>query len=277
MKVFLEMEQIEKYIELHRKMKIPFEMTLTNYTTRIKSDYKDIHFLRSAQSKQMFCAYAMLKKDVVNSPVPDVDQNALVYHSIGFNQSQKHPTVYNIDLKSAYATCLLNNGLIRKKTFDYLSKLPKLDRLAAVGMLAGRKTIFLMDENGNPVSEETKISELENYFFFCVKEVGELMGFAASYMGASYLFTWVDGIYFLPGGQDGEESARGFYKIFRDWFLERGYKVTFEVLNDFSVTSFRDTWKVSFKKDGDPKNFNIPKKELDLKRRVSNYLLTKKY
>src|SRR5690349_12206428 len=136
MKVFLEMEQIENYIDLHKKMKIPFEMTLTNYTTRIKSDYKDIHFLRSAQSKQMFAAYAMLKKDVTKKPVPVVDQNALSYYSIGFNQSSKHQTVYNIDIKSAYATCLFVNGYISKKTFAYLNKLPKLDRLAAVGMLA---------------------------------------------------------------------------------------------------------------------------------------------
>jgi len=50
--------------------------------------------------------------------------------------------IFNIDIKSAYATILKNDGLITQKTFDFINRLPKQERLTAVGMLAGKKNIF---------------------------------------------------------------------------------------------------------------------------------------
>lgn len=273
MKLFLDFVQVEKYIDLHKKMRIPFEMTITNYTTRIKSNYCDIHFLRSTQSKRMFAAYAMLKKDVSDKPVPKIDRLSLQYFDLGIRENLDLKTVYNFDLKSAYVSCLFLNGIISKKTETYLNTLPKLDRLAAVGMLAGRKSVFTMNEHGNPIEEKTVVSPYENFFFFCVKRVSELMNYAASYMGNSFLFTWVDGIYFNPS----ETAAKSFYKIISPIFNEAGYKTSFEILNNFKAVSEKNCWKIYFIKEGKIKMFNLPKKEIQLKNRITKYLLSKEY
>jgi len=273
MKAFLDFSKIEMYINLHKKLAIPFEMTVTNYTTRIKSSYCDNHFLRSAQSNRMFAAYAKLKKDVSAKPVPVVDRLNVKYFDTGFNSNLRLSTVYNFDLKSAYATCLFINGFISKETFNYLGTLPKLDRLAAIGMLAGRKSVFNINEDGNVTDETTNVSPFENFFFYCVDEVSKVMQYAASYMGNSFLFTWVDGIYFNPE----ETAARSFYKIVSPYFIDKGYKTSFDILNNFVCESKNDCWNVSFMKDGKPKIFNIPKKEVQLKKRIETLLLNKKY
>lgn len=275
MKVFLDIKQVQRYIDLHKNMKIPFEMTLTNYTTRIKSTFCDKHFMRNSQSKMMFTAYTMLKKDVSTRVKPFVRLDKLTYFDTGFTEEMKIPLVYNFDIKSAYLTCLLVNGMIEKKTFDYLKRLPKMDRLASVGMLAGRRTVFIMDKNGKEVSETTSISPLENFFFYCVNEIGNLMRFAASYMGNAFLFTWVDGIYFKPNEL---QAAQDYYIIMSEYFKEKGYEVSFEILENFETERFgNDCWKVSYIKEGKPKQFMIPIKVIDLKRRVQNYLLNKNY
>lgn len=274
MKAYLEFEKIRLYIELHKKMSLPFKMIVTNYTTRITSNYCDIHFLRTSQGARMFAAYAMLKKDVSRFAVPVIDNKRLVYFDTGFEHNIEHNTVYNFDLKSAYATCLFNSGFIEQKTFEYLGTLPKIDRLAAVGMLAGRKSVYYMNADGNPETFETVVSPLEGFFFHCVKTVSELMNYAASYMGNSFLFTWVDGIYFRPND---EVTARNFYKIVSPVFNEQGYKTSFEILNNFKAESRGATWFVSFLKDGKPKVFCLPKKEAQLKQRIETYLLNKNY
>lgn len=254
---------------------MPFKMAVTNYTTRITSNYCDVHFMRNTQGNKMFAAYAMLKADVatVENP-PVIEKTNVAYFDSGFSRNVFLNTVYNFDLKSAYATCLYVNKYISKRTFDYLGTLPKMDRLSAVGMLAGQKSIFDVDGKGDVIGEETIVSPYQDFFFFCVDEVSRLMNYAASYAGNSFLFTWVDGIYFNPGEK---ADAENYYKILSPVFTDAGYKTSFDVLKNFSAVSKKDCWVVEFLKEGKPKIFNIPKKEVALKKRLETFLLHKSY
>jgi hypothetical protein len=274
MKAMLDEQAVNAYIELHKQMKLPFTLSISNYTQKIESDYCNITFLKTEQSKRVFAAFAKIKSDIKGKPIPKITNDDVIYFQSNFLNKDFHADIiHNIDLKSAYATVLLNDNIISKKTFDYLATLKKQERLAAVGMLAGRKSIYTMDETGEPIDRTEKISETSGFFFHCVKRTGELMKEAAKHLGEAFIFTWVDGIYFL---QD-EEASRNAAKIIQAYFKENKYKTTFEVLTDFTVELKQDYYQCRYIKDGKRKIINVPKPENKIAKKITEYLLKKKY
>ena len=272
----MDAESVNQYIDTHKKLKIPFTITLSTYTTKIESDYCNIYFMRNEQSNQTFSAFAKVKKDVSRFDIKKVNIAKLNYfsHNFGFNDFYSD-LIYNIDIKSAYATILLNDGFITKKTFDYLSRLPKMDRLASVGMLASKKQVFQMDENGKPISEKVIVSEYSDYFFHCVKRTSEIMHIASKHLGPAFLFTWVDGIYFL---QNNETASRIAGKIFKEYFSDvHKLKSEFEVLKEFNVTGFNDYWNCEYLKENKKKVINIPRIDNKIVNKITEHLLTKDY
>lgn len=267
----LNQKTVRKYIDLHKKLKIPFEMTLTNYTTRLQSRMYNLHFLKNAQNNRTFAAYQKVKSEVIKKPVPVVPPSSVNYFSTNiFEKDFYADVIYNIDLKAAYATVLRNEGYITTKTLGYLLRLPKQERLTCVGMLAGKKNIFKINEEGQITEDETIISPTADYFFYCVQKTSDLMNEAKMILFENFLFTWVDGIYFL----DKEQKK---YSELISFFNKNNFKVSFEVLKEFYVQNKESFYAVSFIKEGKKKFMNVPKQECSIRKAIANYLITKNY
>lgn len=262
-------ENVKAYIEFIRTSGFPFSMTVSNYTTEIKSEVSSRKFVQSMRSNQMFAAYAKIKGDVKGKPLPSVDKGSLNYYGHSFLENRHYENVLNIDLKSAYATALYNEGILSEATNTYLSKIPKLDRLAAVGMLASRKVLFNYDENGNLVNFQKIVAPTENFFYFAVQRVENIMNDIRLILKDDYLFSWVDGIYF-------DEKTDSLPEI-HNYLSEKNYPYTIERLLNFDVKiTPSQTVKIQYIKDGKEKFFNIPAKPNGFARDIVSYLLTNK-
>jgi len=274
MKAILKQESVNAYIDLHKKMKLPFTLTLSTYTARITSNYCDLHFMKSEQPNRVFCAFNMIKADVKKRPVSKIAVSKLKYYSQNFIYDEFFADkIFNIDIKSAYATILKNDGYISEKTFEFISRLPKQERLACVGMLAGKKNVFYMDENGNPLKDETIISPTADYFFYCVKRTSQIMNDARKHLGNAFLFSWVDGIYFLENEKAGINEGG----IFQDYFKQQGFNTSFDVLENFEVNRKREYYRVKYDKEGKSKMLNIPSKENETIEKITQHLMSKNY
>ena len=277
-KLELNEKNIQLYIDLLTKIKMPFVLEVSNYTTRITSENYNIYFVKNEQSLRTFAAAAKVKADLqrVKNP-PEIDINKVSYFDTNFKSEFFSDVCYNIDLKSAYATILYNDGFITGKTYKYLCSLDKMERLAAVGMCASRKEIFTFDKNGNIKSYSENVNPLSCFFFYCVQKTGNIIkDLRQQIFKDCFLFSWVDSVYYLNHNEN--------YKTITQSYLLEEYKIesTFKILSDFEVRLKPEFYKISFleqNKKGEFKKkvFNVPYPETELKRKIVNYLLTKKY
>ena len=244
-------------LRFYKKVKADFELSCSNYSIEIKTtDGKD-KFVKNLQSMKTFAAFQKIKKDVKGKPIPEIDREALRYFEHNFSKPVAIPVVYNIDLKSAYATILYNDGIISAETFDYISKLKKEERLAAVGMLASKKHLFTF-KSGKPVDPfSTHEAETANFFFYAVQRTDEIMLDLKNLCENSYLFTWVDGIYFTD-----ENRCEAIVK----YCNRSGLRCTVDRLEKFTVKFFEKKVMVRFLKDGKLKEFTLPMKIIDFKK-----------
>lgn len=256
---------VKALIELHKVLKIPFSCSVTNYTTHLQSECKNILYQKEHRSNQMFIAYQMIKKDIEGKNLPHVDPDRLKYYINGFNGEQIYSDkIYNIDLKAAYATILFNKGILSKKTFNYLMTLPKMERLVSVGMLASRKEIFHFGNSGQIISSDEQVSPFANFFFAAVKETHDIMNEVKTIMGNDFLFSWVDGVYFM--NRRHKTSVMNFLKA-------RKLKAVFQVLHEFEIEMCREFHRLTYIKEGQQKFFIIPTSSGYLNRnKIVNYL-----
>ena len=274
MKSLMKSETVNEWIDFHKKMKIPFTITLSTYTTRIQSKLCDHYFMKTEQPNRVFAGFNQLKNDVQKIKIKKIKVENLQYYAHGFHTDQFYSDViYNVDINSAYVTILYNDGFISRKTFNYIRKLPKMERLATVGMLASKKNVFEIDEKGEIISEKVIVSETSDYFFYCVKRTSELMAFLQKHLGPAFLFSWVDGIYFLQEDQSSKKPGR----IIQEYLQEIGYNSKFEKLTEFEVTGYPDYYNVKYIKQGKRKFMNVPKYDNTIVRKITNHLLTKDY
>ena len=189
---------IQRSIEFLEKKKEPYRLTLTNYTTRIESKYYDRHYLAKKQNPKVFSAFNKIKKDLTEwsaNEKPVVRPEEMVYFNHNFRSSGTIKKIFATDIKSAYATVLLNDGFISIETYNYISELDKEDRLACVGMLAAKKDFFYFDGHELNYAVEDK-SEFTPYFHYCVKRTAEIMSGAIKAINKeAALFYWVDCIF----------------------------------------------------------------------------------
>jgi hypothetical protein len=192
---------IKNHIELNKYLKKPYKVILSNYTFLVESEANKIKSFNDKDLK-FFIAGNKIKSDCIKKPLPIINKNELKYFEYNFNEFKKikNNSCYGIDLKSAYPTILLNNGYISKQTHFYISKLPKLDRLGAIGMLAGSKKVFEFNENNELINNYSITNKNENYFYYCVKKVSDIMDEIKKQIN-SFLFFWVDCIYFADANE----------------------------------------------------------------------------
>lgn len=245
----------KEHIEFLKHAGFPYSLKISNYTVEIISDLYNIQFLHSMRSNRCFAAYAKIKSNVKNFPPPKVKKHELEYFMHDFKENYYAHHAINIDLKSAYPTVLFNDGYITQETFDYISRIPKLDRLAAIGMLASKKYCFSYDSGGKLVDYHKETSELENFFFHCVKRVGEIMNDLKKLSGNDYLFTWVDGIYLKTNDE--------YLYTVAPHLEQSNFKFSVDIINKFTVNLVPGKIKISFWKDDSTKNgLDICKKKM---------------
>jgi hypothetical protein len=218
------------------------------------------------QTNMCFAAYAKIKKDVKAKLPPKISKEELSYFEHDFKQSSFIKEVYNIDLKSAYATILFNEGYLSKDTFSYLARLPKHDRLASVGMLAAKKKIFTFNKLGSIYEFEEKISDLEQFFYYAVRRTFEIMQDLKKILSSDYLFTWVDGIYFLPN-MEKLVKCENYLRYIKFPYSE-------EVLTNWKVHMVSGAVRLNFYKDGRPKSFSLPAKQNTFASIIADSLIT---
>ena len=130
-----------------------------------------------------------------------------------------------------------------------------------------------MDESGEVIEEKTEISPTSDYFFYCVKRTSEIVNEVSKYLGKAFLFSWVDGIYFLEDYNQGIKAG----KILEEFFKEKKLKTNFEILTEFEVIAKPDFYNCNFIKEGKRKFINVPKPDNKIIKQISEYLLTKNY
>lgn len=245
----MRMQNARTHINYLIEAKQTFTLSSSNYTTGIKCDSFPGKYVANLQSNRAFACFAKVKKAVKDKPIPNISNDDVRYFQHNFRKDIYIDTVYNIDIKSAYATVLFKSGLIDEETFQYLAKSSKQDRLSSVGMLASRKEIFEF-KNGSPISETEVVSELSGFFFYAVQKTFEIMDELRRICGMDYLFTWVDGIYFLPNDRVRKECS--------DYLDNICYRYSSDTLSEFEVKIKTDLIYLTFKKEGKLKIFNLP-------------------
>jgi len=262
-------ENMRAFVEFIKTSGYPYEIEVSNYTTKIKSELYEMQFLQSMRSKQCFAAYAKIKSDVAkHADPPLVDSSEVRYFEHDFRANYFSPEVINIDLKSAYATALYNAKVLTDGTFAYLSRIPKMDRLASVGMLASKKHCFRYSSNGSIIDYEKKISPYQNYFYFAVKEVQRVMDELKCISEGDYLFTWVDGIYIKPDSPKLYECLNHLEQSKFNYHIEK--------LQNFNVRVTDKKVFIEFEKEGTKKYFNIPSRLNMFANDIINFLTLKK-
>lgn len=235
-----------------------FDLIRSNYAMEIKSELIREKFVTSMQGKSTFAAFAKIKSNVKDKKIPNVNRDDLVYYQHNFRSNSFTQVVSNIDLNCAYATCLFNEGFITKETMQYLLRLPKQARLVSVGMLASRKKTFTYRQ-GVITDYDENVSEYAPFFYLAVKRTFEIMSDLKRIIGDRYLFTWVDGIYYLPDNDKTKECESYLRNI------NFGFKT--EELHQFKVDALSSKIMLTFKKYSEKKGewetklFNLPYKE----------------
>ena len=218
-----------------------FLLETSNYTTTIITEDKVKKFVVKKQSARTFAAYSKIQMDVKDKEPPKIKASELIYFQHDFSKDAFIPDVMNIDLKSAYSTILYRDGYISEETFLYLGKCNKYERLASVGMLASNKKTFRFEKGiVKDMPTETR-NEKAGIFFYCVRKTFEIMSNLKMICGQKYLFTWVDGIYFIPDEKIYWECIEVLENAAFDFSIER--------LANFKVQILQGTCKVTFQKE----------------------------
>jgi len=273
LKLHLNEKNVKLFIDLLKAQKAPFKMTISNYTTKIESENHNVTFVKSMQSNMVFAAAAFLKSDLKDIPIPDIDMKKNCYYDTSFTGKQFYSDLaFNIDIKHAYANILHNDGFITGDTLKYLNRLSKKERLAAVGMIASRKVIFNHGKDGKIHGFTEIVNPLSNFFFYCVQKTENIIhDIKNKILKESFLFSWVDGLYYL-------NDNPAYQKIVQEYLKdEYGLESSFKKLTEFEVKIKNNSYRIGFKEDENLKTFNIPFPEMKLKQELCNYLLTKKY
>jgi hypothetical protein len=257
----------DTFIRMLISKEIDFDLYTSNYAMKIiLVDGQIINFTKHEQSRATFAAFSKLKSNLQDKKKPNLQPGDVSYFIHDFREPLYVESVCNIDLKSAYANILFLDEMITKDTHKYLCKLVKKDRLSAVGMLASKKQVIEF-RRGQATGEREERSEFAPFFFYAVKRTFEIMSELKKICGNSYLFTWVDGIYFLPDP--------GIEKACKEYLKTIRFPYASEMLSEFDVQFHPRSIKVSFfrHKNERKKRFDLPMGDNAFTKIMSNALL----
>jgi hypothetical protein len=249
-------QNVQFNIDMLNKLKVPFEVQHGTYTTSIITEHgKSKYFLNTYNTRVFRCA-KMIKKDVENSPyAPAILDSKFFKTNYGLSDIKKSyfaQKVLNIDISSAYATCLFNKGLITQDTFNVLKTIPKAERLPCVGMLATSHSKFYYDD-GKCVNVDMFRSPTANIFFYLIDEINYIMKNIEFMLGKKFIFYWVDGIFF-----DANTDKKTIQNI-ENYLTDLGYKYKYEDVQDFKMNVDERKLSLRMIKNGDIKVYTVGK------------------
>lgn len=250
--LYRDTETVKKIVKMYQDQKLDFCIKNSSYSTVIETEKTQIRFITNNYTNAVFMASQKIKTDVKNSDLGKAimagnypTQN---YDSRNGQESGSWPKIVNIDIRSAYATCLLNSGLITQDTYDFVQKIPKVERLPAMGMLA-RNQLIINFEKGLPVSNKRDVADTAQIFFYIISEINKLMQKVMQLAGDYFLFYWVDGIflkYDIPVELLNEIEAV---------FLDKKYAVKYESVKDLVWAREEDSVVITMNKNGEDKRY----------------------
>lgn len=247
--VMFDEDNYQYYMQLIKKIGCPYKISRSTYTLTIQSECVNIKFIQNMQTQRAFMAGNMIKSNVKEKPKPIVDDvKYFDFNSESILKRARKQQVYNIDIKSAYANALKNNGYITDKTFGMLATLSKKDRLASVGMLASKKCITEYTNTGNAVVYYEQIADTAPFFFFCVQAINKIMEEIRQAIGSDFLFYWVDGIFFT--GERKEEIEAIMFKY--------GYSFSFCKIDNLNIIETNKIKTLVYTKEQDTKTLSLP-------------------
>jgi hypothetical protein len=234
---------------LEKKLSTEGRMTLkrTNYSLKVETDRRNYLFTnQSSVGKRSFGAYQKILKDIKASGIvtPELTSRDVKYW--WFKEKANYPSnFYSIDINSAYPSVLYNVGAITEETYIYLTtKIPKIDRLRCVGMLATNKGVYHY-EDGKLVDFEQETSDLAGWFYLCCYMIGEIMDEVKRRYKNTAIYYWVDGI---AVSEDPWDVL---------CFIEHlGYQSKIEQITNCRLVN---NW-LCYDKDGKKKYLHLPKK-----------------
>lgn len=141
----------EFLIRNYKDNKLNFSIKHSNYNTHIIGEQSIIKFIQKEHSIKVFIAY---NKIITDLKAAKRTQEILCgnYSTENFNSKNglapcSYKKIVNLDITSAYPYCLHINNLITTDTFNYLMRMPKTERLPAIGMIA-KKSNYINYVNG---------------------------------------------------------------------------------------------------------------------------------
>lgn len=262
---------IQFNIDILNKTNTSFVVQNGTYTTTIITPHGKVRYMLNEYSVRVFKVARMIKNDVLNSDNGKAIMETKYFKTnFGFSDNAKSyicKQVLNIDITSAYATCLLNSGLITQKTYTALKKLPKTERLPCVGMLATSHTSYKY-ENGECIEVTSFRSDTAPVFFYLIDEINYVMQNIQFLLGKKYIFHWVDGIFF-----DYQTDPKTVKEI-EEYLNEKGYQYKYEDVKDFKVETDENKMILKMIKNGVAKQYTIGKDNVskDLNKQLTDLI-----
>jgi hypothetical protein len=249
-----------EFVDILKKAKSNFIFENSNYTAKIITEKTEITFTTKKLDTTAFIGANKIKSDLKNyskNKIPNINAGDLEYYQQNLKE-EKLDYVANFDLTKAYPSILYNDGFISLNTFEYLCKIGKTERLAAIGMLARKKNIIKF-ENGTAKNFEINKKDTSPIFYHLVQKTNFIISEIRKLNESKFLFSWVDGIYFDVSTYNEIDYLN--LKI-NEICEIYNMKFKFELLNNFESYIENNCFRICFYKGDDEKRFTIPTNEI---------------
>ena len=254
MKLTRKPQNVDEIVNFFNKLGDSYRIHHGTYSTVIETENGKVKFAGTKFNNRVFIAAKLVVKDVLNSERGPLIMQTTWPRSNFQNKENLQPfrakKILNIDISGAYASCLKVNELITDKTFSYLQKLKKDERLPAVGMLARTFTVFTY-ECGELTDVEVQRSATAQVFFYLIAEINNVMQAVEYELGKYFYFYWVDGIFFSY------DTPGHIVKAVEAILADRGYRFKYESVENFSLKRSRDIYTINMIKNGENKTYKF--------------------
>jgi len=246
---------LKNWMDFLIETKQDFSVRSSTYSTTITlPNGNKLKFFKNKYDDHVFIANKLILKDMkTKNNIDEIvsgNHQKINYDSKNGLEPFEASNVINIDISSAYASTLANHGLITKRTFDFLQRLKKFERLPAIGMLA-RKSMVFTYESGKCVDTNIDLSKDAQVFYFLIQKVEEAMQQAKAIADEYYLFHWVDGI-FIDGNIDKKKLLQ-----IENVFKKCNYAIKYEQIDYLKIWREDDDIWVDMLKNGEQKLFSF--------------------
>lgn len=214
-------EQIQSYL---RDTGLKHKVIQTANTVKIEcSEGNYIGFFEYLKKRDL-TLIARVKRHVIDNNI-EYKKKIKDIHYVTKKMPEKIPQrqIYGIDISKAYWFTAYHEGFISEKIFKegLKKKYSKKARLIAIGALASQPVISVFDGKRYKV-QKSEILPTANIFFRCAEVVNDLMAVFKIVLNKSFLFYWVDCVYFV--GNDKIPAVT-------DILQKNGYSFTVEAAN----------------------------------------------